>query len=191
MNMSLDFLSELLKYTIPGLLVLSAAYLILSSLLENHTKLKTMEMNMRQLELNKESKQETLPIKLQAYERLILFLERASPQNLVSRTLQAFGEDSETLTATEMHYAMVSGLRTEFEHNITQQLYVSGTVWVMIQTVSEEIITVINSIASSLPTDASARDLSKAILEHYMHSNDALPTQKAINQLKDEAIKLF
>ena len=118
-------------------------------------------------------------------ERLVLFLERINPQGLISRLRQ------DGMTSPELQFAIVSTIRIEYEHNITQQIYVSSEAWTLAQASTEELISIINQIGSSQATDATGTDLSRSILEYYIGNNTPLPTQKAIAQLQDEVKLLF
>lgn len=179
-------LLESLKYLIPALVVTLTTWLVLSNMLENKLKLKQMELQLKRTELASKQKQELLPIQLQAYERLTLFLERIMPQSLIARNRQ------EGMIAPELQMAMIATIRTEYEHNITQQIYVSSDAWMFIQGAVEETISIINRIASDMPTDATGTDLAVNLLNHFMGDGGAnLPSERAIAQLKEEVVLLF
>ena len=125
-----------------------------------------------------------MPLRLQAYERLILFLERISPNNLLGRVYQP------GLTVREFHLELLSGIRSEFEHNVTQQIYVSQEVWNNVRTAREEIVTMINSAASSIDPNAKASELNKTIFENLM-KEDNNPAQKAIDFIKNEVNQFY
>ena len=169
---------EILKYTLPGLVVFAAVYFTLSSYLASENKRKNMELRASYF-------RESLPIRLQAYERLVLFLERISPNNLVSRI------NKPDMTARELQLALLQNIKMEYEHNLTQQLYVSTNTWMMIVQVKEEIISILNRVAFDLPPTATGKDLSRRLLEFFISSEQAIPTQKAIDTLKQEVTKIF
>ncbi|MBR1774499.1 MAG: hypothetical protein IJ759_03140 [Bacteroidales bacterium] len=104
----------------------------------------TNEQKKTILEIQKISEAETkrvvTPIQLQAYERLVLFLERMKPDNLVLRCYQP---DMNTRLLRDV---MIQNIRDEYEHNLSQQLYVSSQAWVYIKNAKEEIINVLNSL---------------------------------------------
>jgi hypothetical protein len=106
----------------------------------------------------------TRGLKLQAYERLILLADRISIPNLVGRSNQA------GLNAREMQSLLTQTLRQEFEHNITQQIYVSPEAWEAIRNLKEQNLLIINQIASFLPAEATGQDLSKSLLELVMQN---------------------
>lgn len=115
---------------------------------------------------------EALKLRLQAYERLTLYTERAGLKNLVSRiSLDTFGE-----SAVAMHSMLVETLKSEFEYNVSQQIYVSKEVWNAITKLKDQNIYIINQLAATLPHTASSMDLSKSILEYSMTKNAELNT---------------
>jgi hypothetical protein len=115
---------------------------------------------------------EALKLRLQAYERLTVFAERAGLKNLVSRiSVENFGESAATL-----HSAMVEALKSEYEYNVSQQIYVSKEVWTALTKLKDQNIYIINQLAGTLPNTASSMDLSKIILEYTMTKNAELNT---------------
>jgi len=169
---------EILKYTLPGLVVFAAVYFTLDSYLASENKRKNMELRASYF-------RESLPIRLQAYERLTLFLERISPINLVSRV------NKPEMTARELQLSMLQNIKMEYEHNLAQQLYVSPQTWLLIVQTKEEILSIINRVAFDLPPTATGKDLSRRLLEFFISSEQAIPTQKAIDTLKQEVSKIF
>ncbi|OWY25285.1 hypothetical protein C7N43_18360 [Sphingobacteriales bacterium UPWRP_1] len=184
-NPMTDFILELLKISIPAVAVLVTAWLLLSNMLDNSVKMRQLELAQQRLQFNSKRAQDTLPVRLQAYERLSLYLERMHPQALIQRTRE------ENMTAPEMQMALITTIRTEFEYNITQQIYVSSEVWAMIRGATEEMISIINQLSVKLPTEASGTDLSLAFLRYFLTESGVLPTQKALDQLNEEAKLLF
>ncbi len=124
----------------------------------------------------------SLPIRLQAYERIILLLERISPGSLISR-LHKPG-----MTASEFQRLLIQTIRDEFNHNLSQQLYVSVPAWEMVISAKEEMISQVNTAAARLDENATSADLSNLLLGV---SVDKLATRKAIDYLKSEAAKVF
>lgn len=118
--------------------------------------------------VNKTDRPDNSGIQLQAYERLALFTERAGLKNLVTRV------NPETDSAAGMHYALIEDIKTEYNHNITQQVYVTPEVWNAVTRMKDQNIYIINQIASAMPGNASAKDLSKSILEYSLQENAEL-----------------
>lgn len=98
-------------------------------------------------------------LRLQACERLILFLERIAPNNLILRV------NTPDMTASQLQAALIRTIREEFEYNLSQQLYLSANTWELIRSAKEEAIRQINLAATDLKTGGSALDLAGAILQ--------------------------
>ena len=120
-----------------------------------------------------------LPLKLQACERFVLFLERINPNNLLLRVSQP-GQ-----SARELQALLIRTIREEFEYNLSQQLYVSQGTWEMIRNAKEETISLVNRAADRQPEGGTASDFSRAILDMSME-RDKLPSVIAIEAVKRE-----
>jgi hypothetical protein len=127
---------------------------------------------------------EGLKLKLHALERLTLFTERSGLQNLVGRI-----ENLQT-TASALHHSLVETIRSEYEHNITQQIYVNPEVWNAVTRLKDQNIYIINQLALHLPPQATAVDLSKRILEYSMNHNAELNVV-VLDALQYEAKKII
>lgn len=170
------FLMEIAKITIPGVLVLLAAYYVMRDLLRN------AERN-RFYDLKKETAKTLTPIKLTAYERIALLLERMKPESLLVRT------QTPNMNVHDLHLALLSTIREEFEHNVTQQIYVSADVWLLTKNAKESLLQLVNSTASEMPDELPAIELSKMIIERYGAVQET-PIDMALNALKNE-VKSF
>ena len=106
---------------------------------------------------------DTKILKLQAYERLILLANRISVPNLITR-LQNDGKSNSTLSATDQQLLLVSTIKEEFEHNVTQQLYVSKTAWDAITNFKEKNILLIHQAAATLPVGSTAGELNRLLI---------------------------
>lgn len=123
-------------------------------------------------------------MQLQAYERLAVFAERSGLKNLISRA-SSFGE-----SAAGLHHQLIETLKSEYEYNVSQQIYVSKDVWEAVTRMKDQNIYIINQLGGMLPPEATALDLSKRILEYSLMQNSELNTivQDAIQH---EAKKLM
>lgn len=129
---------------------------------------------------------ETLKLRLQAYERLTLFSERAGLKSMVSRNAaNAFGE-----TAAALQNHLIEELKSEYDYNLTQQIYVSKEVWNAVTKLKDQNIYILNQLAGNLPAHASSMDLSKSILEYSMVDKAELNTI-VLDALQYEAKKIF
>ena len=172
-----DYIFDLLKVILPASLVLYGMYTVVNSYL-------TKEYQKRILELRMKNSEVVLPIRLQAYERVCLLLERITPSNLLVRVSSA-GQ-----TAAEYQRVLLSEIREEFNHNVSQQMYMSEQAWQLVKRTKEDIVTLINRIYHELPEDARGTDLAKRILENILAS-EAEPTGQAIGFLKQEINQVF
>lgn len=132
-----------------------------------------------QAQLKEQKQSFYLPSKLEAYQRLILLLERLHPAQLTLRVLQV------QATAKMQQSIMLQTIREEFEHNIAQQLFVSEQAWKALVQSKEEVIRVVNMAASTLPSEASATDLSAKILE-IISQLPQFPTEIGAAILREE-----
>lgn len=169
---------EILKYTLPALVVMITAYLVLKTFLEN-------EARKLDIKLRKETTKETLLLRLQGYERLMIFLERISPPNLLVRF------DKEGMTAREFQQLLIASIRQEYEHNLSQQIYVSADSWRLVALAKDETIKVINLIAKANPVEATAQELAKEIISFYMNTERTFPGDEAMLFIKDDVRKLL
>jgi hypothetical protein len=169
---------EILKYTIPAFIVLLATYIIVRNFMKSEYK--KLEMKLR-----RETAKETLLLRLQAYERLMIFLERISPPNLFVRF------DKEGLSAKEFQKILVASIRAEYEHNLSQQIYVSSKAWRLTSLAKDETIKVINLMANAIPPGSSAMDLSRDILKFYLESEQQFPGEEAMLVIKEEVKQLL
>lgn len=171
-------LIEILKFTIPALVVMVLTIYLVRAYANR-------ELRLKEAEIRKDSRKELIPIRLQAYERMALFLERISLESLISR-LRKPG-----MSAPDMQLEMISNIRMEFEHNMTQQIYLNQESWDAIKLCKDEMIRLVNTIAGPMPPEAKAEDLTRVLLDFVIKSKDALPTQRAMDTLKAEVISLF
>ncbi len=170
-------IAEILKYTLPALFVFLATYLVMSKMVKNE-----------QLRLKAENvlnnQKFITPIRLQAYERMVLLMERISPQSLIMRTQR------QNITNQELQSALLKTIRSEFEHNMAHQLYISDKAWEMVRMAKEDCIKFINQTALQTKPDGNSLQLCKLILENTM-DRELDPTTKAIGYLKEEIRTLF
>jgi hypothetical protein len=132
-----------------------------------------------------ETPQASAPLKLQAYERLILLADRIALPNLISRCNQP------GLRVREMQNLLVQTIRQEFDHNITQQIYVSPEAWDAIRNLKEQNLLIINQVSSYLPETASGQDLNKSLLEMVMQNPKASLHHVVSDALSFEAKKVL
>jgi hypothetical protein len=124
-------------------------------------------------------------MQLQAYERLILLTDRIALPNLVARV------NTPGLTARDMQSLLTQSIRQEFEHNITQQIYVSAEAWGVIRDYKEQNLLIVNQVASFLPEEATGTDLNRALLDLLVQNPKASLQNVVSEALSYEAKKLM
>lgn len=124
-------------------------------------------------------------MQLQAYERLILLTDRIALPNLISRVNQP------GLSGREMQSLLTQSIRQEFEHNITQQIYVSAEAWDAVRNFKEQNLLIINQVASFMPEEATGIDLNKHLLDLLVQSPKASLQTIVSEALSYEAKKLM
>lgn len=167
---------DVLLYFIPALLVLGAMFLLIKKFLDRDYRLKLIET--KQL-----LQKDVLPLRLQAYERLVLFLERISPQSLLMRT------NKPNMTSLQLQSELLTAIRTEFEHNLSQQIYMSNVAWEQVKIAKEEVTKIVNTASEKVGPNDTSINLSTEIFE-IMLCNETLPAQKAVDFLKNEVRQL-
>ena len=173
----MEILLEIVKITLPALIVACLAYLLIKSAYDK-------ELKKQLLDLRHNSKEVITPIRLQAYERLALFLERIKLDNLLLR------QSGNNFSAAQYRSILLVAIRSEFEHNLSQQVYISSALWELIKRAKEDSIKIINLAAGKAGTNASASDLATTILEIYMNTNPT-PSDAALDLLRDELKELY
>ena len=168
----MELVADLIKVLLPAVLVLWAMYLTVSSFLKK-------ELVQKELNIKAETAKTILPIRLQSYERMALFLERISPNNLLIRL------SGRVDTVAAFQQLMLAEIREEFSHNLAQQVYMSDEAWLNIKNAMNEIVALINLSAKDIDPNAPSLELSKRILEVVMSKNIA-PSDDALKFLKQE-----
>lgn len=168
----MELFLELLKYTIPALVVFFTTWLVL------HKQL-AAESERRTFELRKQNANQITPVRLRAYERLTLLLERTQPEAMILRL------DLQTMTNLELQTRLLKTVRDEFEHNVSQQIYVSHQAWVMVRNARENLVRIINAAAAQVQPSGQALQLAQCLIEMYA-SLKTTPTDVALDFLKDE-----
>lgn len=161
---------ELLSYTIPSVVTGLVAYYFFL----NHTN--NEERKMR-LSLLRENQKQSLPIRLQAYERMALFLERINPTKLVIR-ITSINNDVNAYTQS-----LINTIEQEFEHNLAQQIYISDQCWSVIMASKNATIHIIKKTAEE-ESVTNAQELREALIKRIL--NSSAPSTTALAFIKDE-----
>ena len=173
----MENLTTMLQIVLPAAMVGGIAYFIVYKYLQ-------YEENKLKLEIDKSRLEIVFPARMQAYERITLYLERITPENLVRRVIK--GNTSVRVFQSEM----IATVRSEYEHNISQQIYISLASWAMVKTATEESIRLVNVAAAKINASAQATDLAEKILEISTQIGK-FPTHMAIEHIKKEFAQYF
>jgi len=173
----MELFFEVLKYTIPALVVFATAYYLLKILLDERQRID-------QAILRNDAQKITLPLRLQAYERLTLLCDRAGVINTMFR-VRAPGMKVRDLRAT-----LMLAISQEFDHNTSQQLYVSDTLWRIIQFAKNDTLMLVTTAGSDLDPNGDAELLFNNLVEE-LEQQDPPTLQKALLAIRTEAGQLF
>jgi len=148
------------------------------------------EEKKRRFELQRESQKAISPIRLRAYERLALLLERTKPEHMLMELRAKEPEALSTWTVGQVQQYLLQTIRAEFDHNQSQQVYVSEEVWDLIINARDQMATFVIAMSAQIPQGASAQVYATTLLTAYS-SNGTTPTDKALEELKKEAKTLM
>lgn len=174
----MEAIIDLLKIILPAAVVFLAVYFLFQKFFKN-------EQERREFEIKKASVNLTTPQKIQAYERIVILLERMNPNNLVVRV------NKHGITSRQLHQDLIHAIKSEYEHNISQQIFVSHNTWELVKTSKEEIIKLINIAATKVPTDAPSNELAMMILNIVANVDKKMPNEIALEYTKKEISKIF
>lgn len=163
---------EILKYILPALVVLATAYVVLSKQLKN-------EADRRNFELRKLNVNQLTPVRLRAYERLTLLLERTKPEAMLLRL------NLSNLSNLDLQTQLLHTIRDEFDHNMGQQIYVSSEAWTLVMNARESLMRLVNGAATQIQPSESGMQLAQVLIETYA-SKEITPTELALSVLRKE-----
>jgi len=166
---------ELLSYTIPAIVTGAVAVYFFKVHMKG-------EDNRRSFLLRKEKQSIALPLRLQAYERMALFLERISVANLLIRIAPSGTDKSLYLKK------LTSVIETEFEHNLAQQIYVTDECWNVIKTAKNSTLNMFRNVTAE-PEIKDAKAMRESILQKMVDANS--PTATALAYIKSEVGRIF
>ncbi|MDH3649293.1 MAG: hypothetical protein OEQ53_06395 [Saprospiraceae bacterium] len=163
----------LLLVCLPVLIVFAICYVLIKQFLNNR---RDMEL----LAMQKETNGQTLPLRLKAYERLALLFERIDVPALIVRL------KTKNMSSGDLQSAMMIAIQQEFEHNVTQQIYVSDKLWEIIKVAKQEIYNQMNQVMIEVAFTEDVDLYSNALIQHFSdHQMD--PGKKALFAIKQEA----
>jgi hypothetical protein len=173
----MEYILDIIKIIIPALIVFLTAWVLLRTMIRN-------DQDRRRQEIILQGARTVTPIKLQAYERIVLFLERISLESLLVRV------SSPDMNVSQIQSALLTTIRSEFEHNLSQQIYMSPQAWEVVKNARSNTIKMINSEAEKMKGDAPGIELSRQLLTKVMEL-DKEPTRAAIDYIKGEVGRMI
>lgn len=171
------------------LIVLVVVIMIFGFWLIQYSQFRNEEKK-RMWELKRESQKTISPIRLRAYERLTLLLERTKPEHMIMELRQNQPDAFTTWTVMQMQQYLLQTIRAEFDHNQSQQVYVSEEVWDLIINARDQLGAFVIAMAAQLPKNANAQVYATTLLTAF-NSNGLTPSDKALEELKNEAKSLM
>ncbi len=168
---------EIIKITVPAMVVFAAAYFVLKQFLDN-------QRVMKQIELKQNQQNTTTPLRLQAYERLSLLCERMALPSMMLRLRK------DGTTASQFRSALMLGIQQEYEYNITQQVYVSEQLWEIIKLARDDSMNTISLAYELVDPQANSQELAQAIMS-ILEKRGITAIDKALVAVKKEAAILF
>jgi hypothetical protein len=168
---------ELLEIVLPSIIMGLLTWYLVRMFIGNAENTRKSELLLKNHEI-------TIPLRFQAYERIALFLERISLDSLLMRFNQS------GMTSRQLHSELLASMRSEYEHNLSQQVYMSVKAWEMVKNARAQMIKIINTAAEKTNPNSPGIELSKKILE-LMSDFDKAPNQAALDYLKQEIQELF
>lgn len=159
------------------IVLLVAAFIVYLSFQQNKMDKKESE--------NQSGEAVTRSLRLQAYERLTLLVDRIALPNLISRVNQ------NGVSSRDMQLLLVRSIREEYDYNISQQIYVTPDAWNAVKNLKEQNMLVVNQLASALPPHATGLDLNKLLLEYLMTDKKGQLHEVVSEVLSYEAKKLM
>lgn len=171
------FITEAAILIIGGVVTISAGYYLIKDDIKTYFRLRFSDRG-------KDNDSPLLSLRLQAYERLIVFVERINPSNLFLRLHQP------GISVKELQSIVLNEIRSEYQHNITQQLYISSSTWDVVRKLKDDTIAMVNNGVSGLAKEATGVDLSRKIL-HHMADLEKNPYDLTLDLIKKDIHQLF
>jgi hypothetical protein len=175
---TMDTFLEILKFTLPALIVFITAYFLLKQYLDD-------QYRQRQLALRNDALKLTLPMRLQAYERLTLLCDRIFIPNMLMRIRM------QGMSVADLRGALMLAISQEFEHNISQQMYISETLWGIITLAKDEALSLVAQAAEGYDLNEPDHDMARRLLLVFDQPGYVDPLRKALVAIRTEAGRLF
>jgi len=169
--------ADVLAVLLTAAILLAGVFLIIKAFLDK-------QLSEEKLQKTLQISKEVLPLRLQAYERICIYLERMSPNNLIVRL------NDRGYNVAQFQEVLLNEIRGEFNHNLSQQVYVSEEAWDYVRKSTEELIALVNNAAHELEREAPSIELAKKIFEKVLERQDDL-ISGALKYVKREIQEIF
>ncbi len=172
-----ELITNIVALAAGGIITLAVGYSFIKSDLKHY-------LDLRDAELKKDDRKQLLPLRLQAHERLIIFIERINPSNLFVRLHE------QGIPVTALQAVILNDIRSEYQHNVTQQLYVGAETWEVVKKLKDDTLAMVNNAVNGLSEGSMGVDLSRMILQHMAGLEDN-PYDLTVNLIKKDVHQLF
>ena len=156
------------------LIIMFVAYVTIMSRREEKSKNDIINKLKNDNELKTVSHKLVVPLKIQAYERLLLYVERIMFPVMVKRVFHP------AISRNDFQFSLLQNVQDEFEHNMAQRLYVSESTWQLIVLAKEEVLQNINAVFNDNP------DADVAMIAQKLASFENPMVEKAVVNIKQE-----
>lgn len=172
-----SLLTETAALSIAGVVTVSVGYYLVKGDIQTWFRLKSTGQPQNE-------KAQLLPLRLQAHERLIVFIERINPSNLFLRL------HHQGIAVKDLQSLALNEIRAEYQHNVTQQLYVTESTWNVIRKLKDDTLAMVSNAAKDLPEHSTGIDLSRKVLQHMAGIADN-PYELTLDLIKKDIHQLF
>lgn len=172
----MNIFEQALAFTVPAAFIGGIVFLVLNKMLK-------AEDARRNFELRKIAAKEITPAKLRAFERMVLFLERIEPEAILTRS------NITNLSPLQLQKYIIQQIKQEWDHNLSQQLYIKNETWTLIWNAKESLIQLTNICAAEVTLDSTALEYAEHIIETYSKAPKK-PSSVAINMLKADLLTI-
>jgi hypothetical protein len=177
MNLT-HFLWQTATLAVGGSMIVLVAYFLVKGTIVHYMKSKNLR------ETNRDDKMQLLQLRLQAHERMVIFVDRINPSNLLIRLHR------QGIEVGALQNMILNEVKAEYQHNITQQLYIDSVTWDIILKLKEDTIAMINNAVKGLSAEGPGLELSRKVLQH-MSTIEENPYELTIGLIKQNIHKIF
>lgn len=168
---------EIIKIAVPAVIVALTSYFVIREMLNK-------QLLLQEQKIRQERQNAITPLRMQAYERLSILVERMSLSGLLLRNR------NDEMQAVTLKIALLMAIQQEFEHNISQQIYVSDKLWQILEATRDDLVQFIQVVSEKVPKNANSKELAEALLA-YQQQRESNPIATAQMAIRKEATTLF